>query len=119
MHSTIPTRRRTAVVSDTPNRSIQPRDRPAWRAWLAAHHGRTEGVWLITWKKASGKPRIEYGEAVEEALCFGWIDSKPRTGWSAPNKERIERLIEARLMAPAGAAKVAAAKRDGATRGTQ
>lgn len=117
-------------MTDTPDNSIQPRDRAAWRAWLAAHHGRQEGVWLITWKKASGQPRIEYGDAVEEALCFGWIDSKPRaldamrtmlwfaprkprTGWSAPNKQRIARLTAAGLMAPAGIAKVAAAKRDG------
>jgi uncharacterized protein YdeI (YjbR/CyaY-like superfamily) len=117
-------------VIDAPENSVQPRDRAAWRAWLAANHGRPDGVWLVTWKKASGKPRIEYGEAVEEALCFGWIDSKPRaldslrtmlwfaprkprTGWSAPNKKRIATLIAAGLMAPAGMAKVAAAKRDG------
>lgn len=117
-------------MTDAPNNSVQPRDRVAWRAWLAAHHGRQEGVWLITWKKASGQPRIEYGDAVEEALCFGWIDSKPRaldvmrtmlwfaprkprTGWSAPNKERIARLTAAGMMAAAGVAKVTAAKRDG------
>jgi uncharacterized protein YdeI (YjbR/CyaY-like superfamily) len=86
---------------------------------------------MISYKKATGKPRVEYDEAVEEALCFGWIDSKankldeertlqwfaprgPRTGWSKPNKERVERLIQAGLMAPAGLAKVEAAQRDGA-----
>jgi uncharacterized protein YdeI (YjbR/CyaY-like superfamily) len=75
-------------------------------------------------------PRMEYGEAVEEALCFGWVDSKPNklddersllwfaprkpgTGWSRPNKERVARLIEAGLMAPAGLAKVEAAQADG------
>jgi uncharacterized protein YdeI (YjbR/CyaY-like superfamily) len=110
--------------------SVQPETRSAWRAWLAAHHGRAEGVWLITYKKAAGKPRIEYGDAVEEALCFGWIDSKPgkldeeRTklwfaprktgsGWSRPNKERIERLFAAGQMQPAGIAKIEAAKADG------
>jgi uncharacterized protein YdeI (YjbR/CyaY-like superfamily) len=110
--------------------SVQPSSRAAWRAWLAEHHGRADGVWLITYKKAADKPRIEYGEAVEEALCFGWVDSKPgkvdeeRTklwfaprkmgsGWSRPNKERIERLFAAGQMQPAGIAKIEAAKKDG------
>ena len=94
------------------------------------HQAQTEGVWLISYKKATGKPRFEYDEAVEEALCFGWVDSKPNklddersllyfaprkggTGWSKPNKERVERLIAAALMMPAGLAKVEAAKQDG------
>lgn len=85
---------------------------------------------MISYKKATGKPRIEYDEAVEEALCFGWIDSKPnsldaersmlwfaprkrRTGWSKVNKERVARLIAAGQMAPAGMARVEAAKQDG------
>jgi uncharacterized protein YdeI (YjbR/CyaY-like superfamily) len=110
--------------------SVQPKTRAAWRAWLAKHHGRAEGVWLITYKKATGKPRIEYDEAVEEALCFGWVDSKPgkvdeersklwfaprkaRSGWSRPNKERIARLIAAGSMQAAGLAKIEAAKKDG------
>jgi uncharacterized protein YdeI (YjbR/CyaY-like superfamily) len=110
--------------------SVQPKTRAAWRAWLAKHHERAEGVWLITYKKAAGKPRIEYDEAVEEALCFGWVDSKPgkvdeertklwfaprkpKSGWSRPNKERIERLIASSLMQPAGLAKIEAAKKDG------
>jgi uncharacterized protein YdeI (YjbR/CyaY-like superfamily) len=110
--------------------SIQPKNRAAWRAWLAKNHGRAEGVWLITYKKTAGKPRIDYEEAVEEALCFGWVDSKPgkvdeersklwfaprksKSGWSWPNKERIERLLKAKLMQPAGLAKIEAAKKDG------
>jgi uncharacterized protein YdeI (YjbR/CyaY-like superfamily) len=85
---------------------------------------------LVSYKKATGKPRFDYEEAVEEALCFGWIDSKgnkldeersllwfaPRkggTGWSKPNKERVEKLIAAGQMTPAGLAKVEAAKADG------
>jgi uncharacterized protein YdeI (YjbR/CyaY-like superfamily) len=85
---------------------------------------------LISYKKSSGKPRIEYNDAVEEALCFGWVDSKanklddarsmlwfaPRksgSGWSRLNKERVERMLAAGLMAPAGLAKVEAARRDG------
>jgi uncharacterized protein YdeI (YjbR/CyaY-like superfamily) len=110
--------------------SVQPATRAAWRAWLAKHHSRAEGVWLITYKKIAGKPRIEYGEAVEEALCFGWVDSKPgkvdaertklwfaprkaRSGWSRPNKERIARMVAAGLMHAAGLAKIEAAKKDG------
>lgn len=105
-------------------------DRAAWRAWLDVHHARTEGVWLVSFKKATGKPRVEYEDAVEEALCFGWIDSlvrkidadramqlfsprKPRSPWSKPNKLRVEKLIAAGLMRPAGLAKIEQAKRDG------
>jgi uncharacterized protein YdeI (YjbR/CyaY-like superfamily) len=110
--------------------TTHPKTRAEWRAWLVAHHARDEGVWLITYKKATGKPRVEYDEAVEEALCFGWVDSKPNklddersmlwfaprkggTGWSKPNKERVERIIAAGLMTPAGLAKVNAAIQDG------
>jgi uncharacterized protein YdeI (YjbR/CyaY-like superfamily) len=113
-----------------PANSTHPKTRAAWRAWLAKHHTQTEGVWLITYKKATGKPRVDYDESVEEALCFGWVDSKPSklddersllyfaprkggSGWSKPNKERVERLIAAELMMPAGLAKVEAAKQDG------
>lgn len=113
-----------------PPNSVHPKTRAEWRQWLEKHHTRTEGVWLITYKKATGKPRVEYEEAVEEALCFGWIDSKanklddersmlwmsprkPGTGWSRPNKERIERLTAAGLIAPAGLAKIEAARKDG------
>jgi uncharacterized protein YdeI (YjbR/CyaY-like superfamily) len=104
--------------------------RAAWRAWLAEHHATAPGVWLITYKKASGKPHLPYEEVVEEALCFGWIDSKgnkvdaertkllvtPRkkgSGWSRPNKERIERLLANGRMTPAGLAKIEAAQADG------
>ena len=113
-----------------PPNSVHPLSRGEWRAWLAANHTRTDGLWLVTYKVATGKPRVGYDEAVEEALCFGWVDSKanklddarsllwfaPRkggTGWSRPNKERVARLIAAGLMAPAGLAKVDAAKADG------
>ncbi|HUM13943.1 MAG TPA: YdeI/OmpD-associated family protein [Myxococcaceae bacterium] len=106
-------------------------DRAAWRAWLEENHGRDVGVWLVSFKKATGKPRVEYDDAVEEALCFGWIDSlvrtldagramqlfsprKPRSPWSRSNKLRVEKLIAAGLMRPAGLAKIEQAKRDGA-----
>jgi uncharacterized protein YdeI (YjbR/CyaY-like superfamily) len=117
-------------MAQAPQNSVHAKTRKAWRAWLEAHHVDEAGVWLITYKKATGKPRIEYDEAVEEALCFGWIDSKPNklddersmlwfaprkagTGWSRPNKERVERLIAAGLMQEAGLAKVQAAIDDG------
>jgi uncharacterized protein YdeI (YjbR/CyaY-like superfamily) len=117
-------------MTEAPPNSVHPLTRAEWRAWLAANHAGTAGVWLITYKKATGKPRIEYDEAVEEALCFGWVDSKPNkldeertmlwfaprkpnTGWSRPNKERIERMIAAGMMHPAGQAKIDAAKADG------
>lgn len=113
-----------------PENSFHPTTRAAWRSWLAEHHARETGIWLITYKKAAGKTRLEYDDAVEEAICFGWVDSLPRkldaersmlwfaprkagSGWSKPNKERAERMITAGLMAPAGAAKILAAKRDG------
>jgi uncharacterized protein YdeI (YjbR/CyaY-like superfamily) len=105
-------------------------DRAAWRAWLVEHHECSPGIWLVYFKKASGKPSVTYDEAVEEALCFGWIDSKvngidderymqvytPRKAgsvWSKLNKERIERVIAEGLMTEAGTAKIEAAKQDG------
>jgi uncharacterized protein YdeI (YjbR/CyaY-like superfamily) len=85
-------------------------DRHIWRAWLAEHHEKENEVWLIYPKKASGKPRIPYNDAVEEALCFGWIDSKvkrvdetsyaqrfsprnPKSTYSQANKERLRELV--------------------------
>jgi uncharacterized protein YdeI (YjbR/CyaY-like superfamily) len=104
--------------------------REAWREWLAANHADSPGVWLVTHKKAEGDRHVPYEATVEEALCFGWIDSKGRrlderrsmllftprkagSGWSRPNKERLERLFAAEQMAPAGIAIVEAAKADG------
>ena len=118
------------MTDKAPLNSIHPQSRSEWRAWLTRNHQRKEGVWLVTYKKATGKPRIDYDEAVEEALCFGWVDSKPGkldderfmlhfaprkqgTGWSQPNKQRIEKLIVAGLMMPAGLDKVEQAKCDG------
>lgn len=113
-----------------PPNSVHPLSRAEWREWLAANHARPQGVWLVTYKKATGKPRIDYDEAVEEALCFGWIDSKPNklddersllwfaprkagTGWSRPNKQRVERSLARGLMTDAGRAKIEAARADG------
>lgn len=117
------------MVEPPPN-SVQVETPAAWRAWLESNHTRSEGVWLVTYRKAAGKPVVSYDEMVCEALCFGWVDSKPgkldaeRTmlyfaprkagsGWSKPNKERIERLLKEGRMSPVGLEKVEAAKRDG------
>jgi uncharacterized protein YdeI (YjbR/CyaY-like superfamily) len=117
-------------MNNPPPNSVHPKSRAEWSKWLEKNHMLAEGVWLISYKKAAGKLRMDYDESVEEALCFGWIDSKgnklddersmvwfaPRragTGWSKLNKDRVEKLIKAKLMAPAGLAKVNAAKQDG------
>jgi uncharacterized protein YdeI (YjbR/CyaY-like superfamily) len=119
--------RHTARVTDD---QVQPESLAEWRAWLEHHHGRGTGVWLVTWRAGSSGPRIGYEEAVEQALCFGWVDSKGRSldaertmlwfaprkrgsGWARTNKERIERLTASGLMAPAGLAVIDAAKADG------
>ncbi len=113
-----------------PPDSVHPRTRDAWRRWLEQHHDTSRGVWLISFKKATGMPRVEYDIAVEDALCFGWVDSKPRklddertmlwfsprkvgSGWSGPNKSRVARAIADGLMTAAGLARIAQAKRDG------
>jgi uncharacterized protein YdeI (YjbR/CyaY-like superfamily) len=59
-------------------KSIHPKTRKSWRQWLQKNHGSSPGIWMIYYKKESGKRKLHYGEAVEEALCFGWIDSLPR-----------------------------------------
>ncbi|HET6981919.1 MAG TPA: YdeI/OmpD-associated family protein [Myxococcaceae bacterium] len=105
-------------------------DRATWREWLEKNHTRDVGVWLISFKKATGKPRVGYDESVEEALCFGWIDStersvdedrlmqlftprRARSVWSQSNKSRVERLIAAGRMRPAGLVKIEQARQDG------
>ena len=111
-------------------KTFHPKTRNAWRKWLEKNHSTSPGVWLIYYKKSSGKAKFFYNDAVEEALCFGWIDStlkpldderfmqrftprKPKSGWSGLNKKRIEKIIAAGLMTNAGLEKIAAAKRDG------
>ncbi|WP_062297160.1 YdeI/OmpD-associated family protein [Demequina maris] len=111
-------------------RRIHPEDADEWRAWLAAHHTDTTGVWVATWRKASGNVGLTYDELVRQALCFGWIDAVTRkldddrtlqycaprkrgSGWARTNKARLEELEEAGLVMPAGAAVIAAAKADG------
>lgn len=103
--------------------------RSEWRMWLHANHARPGGVWLVTWKKPDPR-HVPYAAVVEEALCFGWIDSLPRklddarsmlllgprkagSAWSKANKDRVERLTAEGLMAAPGLAKVEEAKRSG------
>lgn len=110
--------------------TVHPLDRAEWRTWLEHNHTSPDGVWLVTYKVASGKPRVEYAAAVEEALCFGWVDSKanklddersllwmaPRktkSAWSGPNKERVARLTAAGLMTEAGLRMVELAQTSG------
>jgi uncharacterized protein YdeI (YjbR/CyaY-like superfamily) len=100
-----------------------------WRRWLQAHADSHGSVWLVTWKKGLG-PHVPYGDLVDEALCFGWIDSLPRRlddkrtmllmsprragrGWSAVNKGKITRLVGEGRMTDRGLEAIARAKRDG------
>lgn len=104
--------------------------RAAWREWLAAHHGAASVVWLLIHKKHVEEPSVTYGEAVEEALCWGWIDGltnrwdersyalrftprKPGSVWSASNVARVETMVAEGRMTPAGQALVDEAKRRG------
>jgi uncharacterized protein YdeI (YjbR/CyaY-like superfamily) len=110
--------------------TITPTNCQQWRAWLHENHDKEVSIWLIYHKKAAGITGITYAEAVEEALCFGWIDSKAKplnetqymqffgrrkkgSGWSKVNKERIERLIANGQMTKAGLDVIEAAKQDG------
>ena len=98
-------------------------DRNQWRKWLQKHHNSDLEIWLVSYRKSGGKPSIPYNNAVEEALCFGWIDSivkklgedsraqrfsprKMKSKWSETNLERVRRLIDEGRMTPAGLAAV-------------
>ena len=105
-------------------------DGPAWARWLGANHARSPGVWLKIAKKGSPKATVTQAEAIDEAVCFGWIDGqlgrhdehfflqrftprRPRSRWSAVNRERARRLIAEGRMKPAGLAEYQAAEADG------
>lgn len=109
---------------------VQPASVDDWTAWLDANRARSTGVWLVMWKKSTGRQVVTYETAVIEALRYGWVDSlgralddertmlwfsprKPGSGWSRPNKERIAMLESEGRMHPAGAAVLAAARADG------
>ncbi len=104
--------------------------RTEWRQWLKENHRSARSVWLIIYHKDSTNPSVYYDEVVDEALCFGWIDSKPnkrdkesyyqffaqrnpKSNWSKVNKEKVEKLLAAGLMAPAGLEMIKTAKQNG------
>jgi len=103
--------------------------RAEWRQWLTANHRTYQGVWLVYYKVRSPKPSIRYSDAVKEALCFGWIDSKvktldderyqqiftprkPKSVWSKLNKQYVEELVAQGLMTDAGLEKITAAQQN-------
>jgi len=105
-------------------------NRSQWRDWLSGHHAAEAGVWLIFYKKETSKPTIGYEDAVEEALCFGWIDSiikkiddekyarkftprKDDSKWSALNKKRANKMIKEGRMTDVGLSKIQTAKKTG------
>jgi uncharacterized protein YdeI (YjbR/CyaY-like superfamily) len=107
-----------------------PASRQAWRLWLQENHISKQSVWLVQYKMKSGKPTISWSEAVDEALCFGWIDStrktldhetfiqffckrKPKSVWSKINKAKVQRLIDEGLMMQAGYDSVERAQKNG------
>jgi len=107
-----------------------PADQIEWRNWLAENHQTKQSIWLVYFKMSSGKSTLTWSQAVDEALCFGWIDStrktrdaesfyqfftrrKPKSNWSKINKAKIESLTAANKMAPAGHAVIEVAKLNG------
>jgi uncharacterized protein YdeI (YjbR/CyaY-like superfamily) len=101
-----------------------------FRGWLEKNHAESEGVWLRIFKKGSGRPSLTYAEALDQSLCYGWIDGqklphdehswlqkftrrRAKSGWSKRNTQHVERLVQAGLMTPAGLEEVEAAKVDG------
>jgi uncharacterized protein YdeI (YjbR/CyaY-like superfamily) len=109
---------------------VHPPNREGWRSWLLERHASEEKVWHVYHKQTSGMAAYSYSDAVEEALCFGWIDGKvqslderryrqlfcrrsPKSSWSKVNKDRVAKLREAGLMTPAGEAAIAVAQENG------
>lgn len=106
------------------------KDRDAWHRWLKRNHRKKKSVWLVYYKPSSGKTRVSYNDAVDEAICFGWIDSKPNkldeersiqffaprkpaSNWSKLNKTRVARLASENRLAPAGLKAIEEAKKNG------
>jgi uncharacterized protein YdeI (YjbR/CyaY-like superfamily) len=107
-----------------------PLEREQWRSWLEHHHSTAKGVWLCSWKRATGRPAVPYVDAVLEALCFGWIDStattldaerslqlmtprKPKSTWTRLNRRRVAELEQNGLMTDAGRRSVEVAQQNG------
>lgn len=116
------------IADDLPVLSFD--SQQSWEAWLDKHHAGSKGVWLKMAKKSSGIPSVDYAQALESALCYGWIDSQkapaegdfwlqrftprgPRSKWSKINRERAEALIEAGRMRPPGLKQMELARADG------
>jgi uncharacterized protein YdeI (YjbR/CyaY-like superfamily) len=112
------------------NEILRFRSSSEFRKWLAANHRQPDGIWLRILKKDSGEPSVTYAEALDEALCFGWIDAqkqryddsswlqrftprRPKSGWSKINTQHAERLVQTGRMKAAGQAQIDAAKKDG------
>lgn len=110
--------------------SFYPASRAHWRKWLQENHDKEKSVWLICYKMSAGVPTLSWSDAVEEALCFGWIDStrksidnqkfmqffsrrKPGSTWSRVNKEKVEQLIAGKRMTKAGLKSIELAKENG------
>jgi uncharacterized protein YdeI (YjbR/CyaY-like superfamily) len=117
-------------MTQTGFRTLTVKDRKTWRAWLSKNHAKLKEIWLVFYKKHTGKPTIAYEDAVQEALCFGWIDSTVRkideerymqlftprkagSNWSDLNKRRVKKLTDEGLMTEAGLRKIEEAKKDG------
>lgn len=111
-------------------RYVHAETRAQLRRWLDKHQDDGAGAWLVSWKKATGRPVVPYNDLVEELLCVGWVDStagtldaergmlwcaprKRGSGWSRPNKERVARLEDAGLLLPRGIAVIEQARVDG------
>lgn len=120
----------TGEVAPNGRPMVGPFDRTGWRAWLIDNHRSSNGVYLVSWRRQTGRTSVPYEDAVEEALCVGWIDSsgrnlddgrsiqwfsprRSRSAWARSNKERVARLSAAGLMLPAGLAVIEDAKRTG------
>jgi uncharacterized protein YdeI (YjbR/CyaY-like superfamily) len=116
------------MKKDTPIKSFA--TKVQWCSWLARNHAKSDGIWIRIYKKASGKKTVTYAEALDDALCYGWIDGQKNTYdaesflqrftprrkksmWSKRNREHISRLIKEKRMTDAGMREVTAAKKDG------
>jgi uncharacterized protein YdeI (YjbR/CyaY-like superfamily) len=110
--------------------TFHPEDQEPWRWWLTENHKTKKSIWVIFYKLSSGKQKLNWGNAVDEALCFGWIDStkktldeeryiqyfskrKPTSTWSRTNKEKVDQLISTGKMMPAGLNRIEEAKDNG------
>ncbi|MFD2863642.1 YdeI/OmpD-associated family protein [Mucilaginibacter antarcticus] len=114
----------------TDTETFYPKNRREWRKWLEKNHATKQSVWVVMYKKASEKPSISWTDAVDEAICFGWIDSlkksvdsessvqffsrrKPKSAWSKINKDKVEKLTNEGLITPAGQTTIDIAKQNG------